>query len=99
MVPQLIVVRIKFEEKGQQRSFIEQVLKNINCISLRELINRGFDIPYSTLKNYYSEQRLLPEVFFNDLCYIGKIKKDFFKVELLDENWGKIKGGKKGKKD
>ncbi|PIO07541.1 hypothetical protein COU59_03225, partial [Candidatus Pacearchaeota archaeon CG10_big_fil_rev_8_21_14_0_10_34_12] len=58
--------RIKFK-KGEQRKFMEMVLERINCPSLRELINRGFDIPYSTLRNYFSEQRNLPETFFYNL--------------------------------
>ena len=45
--------RIKFK-KGKQKKFLELILEKINCPSLRELINRGFDIPYSTLKNYFN---------------------------------------------
>jgi len=86
--------RIKFR-KGQQRKFLEKVLEKINCPSLRELINRGFDIPYSTLKNYFNESRSLPEDLFNDLCYIAKIDPSSLKIEILGENWGQIKGGKR----
>jgi len=89
--------RIKFN-KGQQRKFLKKVLEKINCPSLKELINRGFDIPYSTLKNYFNESRSLPEDLFNDLCYISKIKPSSLKIEILNKTWGQVKGGRKGKK-
>jgi hypothetical protein len=89
--------RVKFI-RGAQRKFLQKVLEAINCPSLRELINRGFDVPYSTLKNYFSEKRLLPEDLFNSLCYVAKIDPDSLDVEFLDENFGKVKGGKKSRK-
>lgn len=84
--------RIKFR-KGQQRKFLKSVLSKINCPSLRELINRGFDVPYSTLKNYYTEKRFLPENLFKDFCYVSKISPDSLNVLYLKDNWGQIKGG------
>jgi hypothetical protein len=89
--------RIKFQ-KGQQKKFLKKVLEKINCPSLRELINRGFDIPYSTLKNYFNESRKLPRDLFNDLCYIAKINPESLKIEILESSWGQVKGGKKGKR-
>ena len=53
-------MRIKFK-KGEQRKFLGKVLENLGAPSLRELINRGVGVPYSTLKNYYLEERMLPE--------------------------------------
>lgn len=85
--------RVKFK-KGFQRKFLQEVLKKSGCPSLRELINRGFDIPYSTLKNYYSEDRLLPEQFFESLCKFSKINENEFDFEILPKYWGQIKGGK-----
>jgi len=90
-----MIMRIKFN-KGHQRKFIQEVLKNINCPSLRELGNR-LSINYSTLKNYFNEERCLPENLFYDFCYISKLDKRSFDVEYLNENWGKIKGGKNKK--
>lgn len=87
-----MVMRIKFN-KEQQRKFIQEVMGKINCPSLRELGNR-LVINYSTLKNYFNEERCLPESLFNDLCYISKIDKENFNVKYLDENWGQVKGGK-----
>ena len=77
---------------------MEMVLERINCPSLRELINRGFDIPYSTLRNYFSEQRNLPETFFYNLLEISKLDKRKINFEVLDENFGRVKGGKISKR-
>ena len=92
------MARVKFK-KGMQRKFLKNVLNMINCPSLRELINRGFEIPYSTLKNYFNESRSLPKDFFNDLCYMAGINPDSLEVEYLNNNWGQIKGGKTCRKE
>jgi len=89
--------RVKFR-KGMQRKFIQQVLDSIGCPSLRELRQRGFDVNYSTLKNYFVEDRLLPEDLFKSLCEVAKINFENLNVIFLEENWGKVKGGKKGKR-
>ena len=87
--------RVNFR-KNQQRKFIKQILEKINCPSLRELINRGFEIPYSTLRNYFNESRKMPENLFIDLCAIAKINPLTIKIKYLDKHWGQIKGGKNG---
>lgn len=87
-----MVRRIKFK-KNEQRKFLKEVLIKLNCPSLRELNNRGFEIPYSTLKNYYSEARLIPEDFFKDLCHIAKIDISSLNIEYLASNWGQVMGG------
>lgn len=87
------MTRVKFK-KGEQRKFIKDVLEKLNCPSLRALNQFGFDISYSTLKNYFVESRLLPEDFFRDLCYLAKINVDDLDVKFLEENWGQVKGGK-----
>jgi hypothetical protein len=89
--------RIKFK-KGKQRKFIEDVLVKINCPSLRELRKRGFEVSYSALKNYFSERRNLPEGFFEDLLKISGINKNNLDYEIIEENYGQIKGGKKSRK-
>jgi len=95
--------RIKFRKgpqgddplnEGPQRKFLKRVLEELNCPSLRALNQFGFDIPYSTLKNYFSEERLIPEDFFKDLCYLAKINLRELKVKILEENWGQVLGGK-----
>jgi len=85
--------RIKFK-KGEQRKFLKKVLEELNCPSLRALNQFGFDIPYSTLKNYYNESRFLPDSLFDDLCEVSNIDKGDLDYDVVDENWGKIKGGK-----
>jgi len=65
---------------------------------LRGLLQFGFDVPYSTLKNYYNESRLLPEDLFDDLCDVARIDKAELEFEEVEENWGKVKGGKIGKR-
>jgi hypothetical protein len=86
-------MRIKFN-KGFQRKFIQEVLKKINCPSLRELINRGIDVNYSTLKNYYTEDRLMSDVFFSQLLEISGLNRKDFEFEVIRNNWGQTKGGK-----
>jgi len=85
--------RIKFE-KGKQREFFKKVLEKINCPSLRELINRGISVNYSTLKNYFNEDRIISEELFNELIELGGLNKKDFNFEIINENWGQIKGGK-----
>jgi hypothetical protein len=89
--------RVKFR-KGQQRKFLKNVLEKINCPSLRELIKRGFDLNYSTLKNYHNESRLLPEDFFKSLCELSGISEDKLKIIYLDKNLGQSKGGRISKR-
>ena len=87
MVPQKYM-RVKFR-KGKQREFLQMVLKRIDCPSLRALINRGFDVPYSTLKNYFAEERTLPKDLFDSLCYVAKINPQKLRVVFLEEGWGR----------
>ena len=89
--------RVKFR-KGKQRMFLKQVLINLNCPSLRAFMQFGLDVPYSTLKNYYSEQRLLPYELFKDICFLAKINMEKLKVILLEKNWGQVRGGRKSKR-
>ena len=90
--------RIKFH-KGKQKQFISQVLRNTGCPTLRELINRGLDINYSTLKNYYNEQRLISERIFQLLLEMGKINSENLEFEKIPDFSGQTKGGKKCKKE
>ncbi len=90
-------MRVKFK-KGEQRKFLNLVVFRLNCISLRGILQFGFNIKYSSLKNYHLERRLLPRDFFENLCYLAKINIDSLNVEYVNENWGQIKGGKKSKR-
>ena len=90
-------MRIKFE-KGKQREFLDLVIEKLNSPSLRGILQFGFNVSYSTLKNYYNEDRLLSKELFEDLLEVANLKKEDFEFKELDENWGKVKGGKIGKK-
>ena len=94
MVPQLFMSRVKFSKKNFQRKFLKQAITKVNSPSLREFCNR-FNINYSTMKNYYSEKRLLPNVLFDDLRKISGIH---VRVIEIQDNWGQIKGGKKSQR-
>ena len=85
--------RIKFR-KGGQRKFLDLVIERLNAPSLRGVLQFGFDVPYSTLKNYYNESRLLPENLFDDFCEVARIDKGELSFEFVEENWGKVKGGR-----
>jgi len=90
-------MRIRFN-RGWQRRFLDLVVEKLRSPSVRGILQFGFDVPYSTLKNYYNESRLLPREFFDDLCDIAKIDKFGLDFEEVDENWGKIKGGSLSKR-
>jgi len=92
------MVRVKFR-KGEQRKFLKKVLDESNCPSLRAFLQFGFDVPYSTLKNYYNESRFLEKGFFLKLCEFIEADSGKFDVEFLDENWGQVLGGKVFKKN
>lgn len=85
--------RVKFK-KGGQKKFLKKVLENTNCPSFRAISQFGFEIPYSTLKNYFSEKRFLPKKLFMDFCQIAKINPNSLEISFLPKNWGQIKGGK-----
>ena len=51
-------------------------------------------VSYSTLKNYFNESRTLPKNLFDDLCFLAGISPKNFSVNILDNNWGQVKGGK-----
>ncbi len=84
--------RVKFSQGGQ-RVFLKLVLEKLNCPSLRSFEQFGFDIPYSTLKNYFNESRLLPFGFFKDLCALAHIEISSLSISYLDKYWGQVKGG------
>ncbi len=84
-------MRIRFLKKGMQREFLVRVIEKLRVKSLRGLLQFGFDVKYSTLKNYYIEKRLMPEELFLDLCEVSGINES--RIERIDENWGRVVGG------
>jgi hypothetical protein len=86
-------MRVRFR-KGQQRKFFLEVIRNSGCPSLRGLIDRGFDIPYSTLKSYFNENRTIPQDLFESLRVLGSIPLEKYKISLFEDNWGNVIGGR-----
>jgi|SRR3989344_2458830 len=82
--------------KRGNRDFLDRVISAIGLVSLRGLLPFVF-VPYSSLKNYYSERRLMPTSLFSDLIYLGKIDKGKIDFKILKGNWGQVNGGKKGR--
>ncbi|MBS3093750.1 hypothetical protein J4456_04190 [Candidatus Pacearchaeota archaeon] len=86
--------RIQFKN-GKQREFLDIVKDRLAVRSLRALLQFGISVPYSALKCYYSEHRLLPQTLFENLCHLAKISPHKFEVIILNGNWGQVKGGKR----
>lgn len=91
-------MRIRFLKKGEQRKFLDLVIEKLSSPSLRGVLQFGFNVPYSTLKNYYNESRLLSEDLFLDLCVVAGIDSGSLEFERVGENWGKVLGGLVGKR-
>lgn len=89
--------RIQFSN-GEQREFLDLVVKQLNCFSVRGLLQFGFEVNYSSLKNYYSGRRLIPKDLFDEFCHVAKINKNKLHFEIINGNWGQVKGGRIGKK-
>ena len=87
-------MRINFQ-KGHQKNFIEECIKNLNSPSLRGLLQFGIKTNYNNLKNYYSERRTIPKILFDDLSHIAKIDMP---IKTKNPNWGQIKGGRISKR-
>jgi hypothetical protein len=90
-------MRVKFQ-KGKQKEFLNNCISNLNSTSLNGMLEYGISSTTSSLKNYYSERRLLPESLFEELCRLAKIPKENLIYEIIEEDWGKSKGGKKSKR-
>ena len=89
-------MRIKLIEPNQ-RKFLETCKEKLNSPSIFSLLQFGIDCSISSMKNYYTQRRLLPEKLFIELCHLFRIDTQKIKFEKIDENWGKVKGGKKYK--
>jgi len=64
------LMRVLFLSKGEQRRFLKKVLENTSCSSLKTFEQFGFGVPYSTMKNYFSEKRLLPKDLFDNFAIL-----------------------------
>jgi len=91
-------MRIRFLVEDGQRAFLDLVIERLRAPSLRGLLQFGFDVKYSTLKNYYAGVRLMGEDLVRDFCEVSGIDFGDLDVEVVGENWGKVLGGKVGKR-
>jgi hypothetical protein len=91
-------MRIRFLRKGKQRVFLDLVVEKLNAPSLRGLLQFGFNVKYSTLKNYYVGERLMPKDLVVDFCDVAGIDFGGLDIEEVGENWGRVKGGRVGKR-
>ncbi len=91
------MVRIKFK-KGNLREFLNLVKSKLDSPSIRSLLQFGFSTNYSSLKNYYSERRLLPKSLFDEMLHLAKLNREDFEFEVLGDGWGQKKGGEKSKR-
>ena len=90
-------MRVKFQ-KGKQKEFLNECILQMNSLSLNGLLEFGITATSSSLKNYYSERRLLSKSLFEELCHLAKIQKENLIYEEISEEWGKSKGGQKSKR-
>ncbi len=88
--------RIKI--KNGQGNFIQEVIEKTSSPSLRGLLQFGLETTYTNLKNYHTERRLLPKEIFIEMCYLANINPISIEHEEIEDNWGQIKGGTKGKR-
>jgi len=93
-----VPLRVIFPQ-GEQRNFINEVTKR-SGLSFRELclLHRNrLRISYSTMKRYRREESLPPLYLVQELCGIGGLPFESLEIEkLVPDNWGRVKGGKKG---
>ena len=83
-------------KKGKQLELINLVKEKFTWPKLSENLNISENYLRNELRK---EQRLLSEKIYSELCMLVNKNFDKFIIRELDDNWGKIKGGKisKGK--
>ena len=81
-----------------EEEFLDLLIERLNSPSLRGLLQFGFDVNYSTLKNYYNESRLISEDLFEELLEISGLDKAELSFGYPEGNWGRVKGGRIGRK-
>lgn len=84
---------------GEQRNFMDEVKKR-SRLNLKELCLLHGDrlkVSYSAMKRYGREESLLPLYFVEELCRIAGLSFESLKIkEMVLDNYGQVKGGKKG---
>lgn len=90
-------MRIKFNNLAQ-KDFLEIVRIKLRSPSTSSILQFGFSTTLSALKNYNSGRRLIPVRLFNEMIYLAKLDVAQFDFNLVEANWGQIKGGKCSKR-
>ena len=80
-------------ERGIQREIILEASKKEG--NMKKMASK-MKIPYSTMKNYSAEYRLLPESLFNNLLRLSNKSTEKIEISYLDPKWGQRLGGKLG---
>ncbi len=83
-------MRIKLKA-GKQKELILLAKFNLTWKELAKKLKLNEKYLYFELRN---EMRLLPEIKYRELCLIAKVNFDNYIEEILEDNWGKSKGGK-----
>lgn len=85
--------------RGKQRAFIDQVCKKLGISAKRLcfLYKSELNVGYSAMKRYRREEILMPLHLVEKLCQIMNIAFESLEIhEFFPENWGSVKGGRKG---
>lgn len=81
-------IRLK---KGKQKELIFLAKNNLTWKSLAEKIDISQEYLCNDLKN---ERILISDKNYKELCSLAKTNFDKYILEMLNDNWGKSKGGK-----
>ncbi|MCX6747977.1 MAG: hypothetical protein NT076_00060 [Candidatus Pacearchaeota archaeon] len=87
------MVRVKFTRE-QQKQFIDYALQNLK-INLRKLAEK-LNVNYELIKKYHQEACSIDEKAFLRICKLVKINFKELEITLFENNWGRVKGGKRG---
>ena len=91
-------MRVRFLKKNGARDFLDLVVEKLNSPSLRGILQFGFDVKYSALKNYYSGARLMPKRLVLEICEVAGIDFEGLEIEEVGDFWGQEKGGEKSRR-
>ena len=85
--------RLQFKKSFQEKLFLDIISKE--KLSQRKLA-KLLGISRNTIKNWYREERLLPETIFVNLNKMFPWTETYskFLLDKVPSNWGQIKGGK-----
>ncbi len=83
-------MRVKLN-KSEQKKFMQKILK---CSSQRKLA-KELGVSRRCIRHWLNGRNFIPLEFFEILCKKYNLKIDYNDEDILPENWGQKKGGKK----